>query len=222
MKKYNFILLYFTALLSPIYSMACDDNAYIKFKNTQIELKKNQASDDQVYNRLKKASEDIDVFCPEADNVVSDARNKVYSYIQSGVKIKASNIYDCNSMSIESKCINKYYSDWDWTSRAYPRSTLKLMRPYLHSGESINFRDNILGERLLYIRMVYDVAGIEHSLPIEFSRIHRNNDYVSAIIPDNINNLISHTNIENCIISNSWLVVIYKGTKGFLKVVWYY
>lgn len=222
MKKYSFILLF---LLLPSYSIACNstDGDYMQFKNTQLKLERERASDDVAYSTLKKMSERIDTYCLDADKVVSDTRNKVYSYIQSERRIEASNIYECDSVSAENKCINKYHTDWDWVSRVYPRSTPGLIRPYLHRGESIYFRtvfDNFYLEKVYFTHMY---LGGEISQEFKLNKSQKTESYISVIIPSNMKWLGAHKNIFDDKISDSWLVAIYKNKNGkSLKIVWYY
>ncbi|QLZ58409.1 hypothetical protein HV079_04250 [Citrobacter freundii] len=222
MKKYKSILL---SLLLPSYSMACNstDRDYMQFKNTQLKLEREEVSDDLAYSTLKKISENIDIYCPDADKVVYDTRNKVYSYIQSGRKIKASNIYECDSISAKNKCINKYNTDWDWTSRIYPRSTLELIRPYLHSGESIYFRATFDDFTIKKVYFTHMYLGVEMFQKIELNKLKKIEPYISATIPLNIKGVNTHQNISDDKISNSWLVAIYKNKNGkSLKIIWYY
>lgn len=222
MKKHKFILLF---LFPSLYSMACNstDSDYMKFKNTQFKLEREGASDDLAYSTLKKISENIDTYCPDADKIIQDTRNKVYSYIQSGIKNKASIIYECDSISEKNQCINKHHTDWDWTSRIYPRSTPELMRPYLNGGKYIYFRTQFNDFTIKKAYFTRVSIGIETSQEIELNKYQKSKPYIPATIPLNMKGIDTHQNISDDRISNSWLVAIYKNKNGkSLKVIWYY
>lgn len=146
----------------------------------------------------------------------------MYSYIQDGEKIKASNIYECDSISKENKCIKKYHSDWDWTSRVYPRSTPDLMRPLFQSDKNVKFRTDVDGFILqeLYLTTIKNTSEVKQVINFDYTK--KDNEYVSIVIPFDIVELNKKQFPANNL-SNLWLVGTYKNTnEKLIKVVWYY
>lgn len=202
--------------------MACDidDSAYAEFKKTRYEISEKKVSNDVAYTTLRRLWENIDVYCPEADRAVSDARNRVYSYDQLGRQIKASNIYECDDISASNQCVNKYYSDWDWTSKIYPRSSTELMRPSLHLSANMKFRSGFDGFNLTRVYFTYVFQGVEKYLSAELEEL--DGKYTGGFFPLD-EKIIMNDIINNDIFSNYWLVAIYKKANGEgLKIVWYY
>lgn len=218
----NIYLTLFICWSLSFYSFGCTNtDAYKNFSNAQVALKTKKESDVIIYNKLKELSEQIEDYCPKADEAVYEARNNAYAYFQMGKKIKASNIYECDSISSDAKCIKKYHSDWDWTSRAYPRSTIKLMRPLLHSGKDIYLRTGLEGYFIRKVYLNYMKYGKENLQLLKF-RHSVAHDYNSVTIPlDNKHEMYKPESGNS--LSNSWLIAIYENAEGkFIKVVWYY
>lgn len=224
-------ILLFLLFLFPLNSFAsntCDnEKEYVEFNNTKDVLKNKNASSEEVYHTLSQQvlnnSLDIGYDCySELIMDVSDARTKMYSYIQNGKKIKASVIYDCDSISDNNQCISKLHADLDWTGRLYARSETILKRPTLRDRTTINFRSDADGFALVNIYLTQvNPDGIELIQPISFDRKIKNSDYTS--IPINIKNTLSDKNTLNEPFANAWLFAIYKNhANKSLKVVWYY
>ncbi|ECF3155664.1 hypothetical protein ACVUCS_004506 [Salmonella enterica subsp. enterica] len=194
----------------------------MNFENIRVKLERQKASDDLVYNTLRQASDNIDIYCPDLDKIVYNARNKVYSYMQSGRKIKASNIYECDSISAKNQCINKYHTDWDWVSKIYPRSTSELMRPRLHNGENIYLRHDFEGFTLTHVYFTHVNLGVETSQEIKVDESLDGGDYIPYLIAFDMSKVNAHQGSYG-VISDSWLVAIYENKIGkSLKIVWYY
>lgn len=214
--------MFFICWLLPFYSVGCTNtDAYKDFSNAQAVLKEKKESDVIVYNMLKKLSEQIEDYCPEVDEAVYEVRNDAYAYFQMGEKTKASNIYECDSISSNAECIKKYHSDWDWTSRAYPRSTMKLMRTFSHPGKDIYLPSGLDGYFIKEVYLAQMEYGSENLHPVKFKHSITHNYIPVTLSLDNKWRVHKHGQSNS--LSNSWLIVIYKNTKGkFIKVVWYY
>ncbi|ECG8596223.1 hypothetical protein FNI15_19300 [Salmonella enterica subsp. salamae] len=218
MRYYILLLLLFFSIDVSGEEVCEKEPEYLEYYHLKQELENSHTSNEKVYHILKQQIKILETCYEKPREDLYDFRNKMYSYKIKGNKIKASNIYDCDSISSNNLCLKKGRVDWDWTDRIYPRSSSTLRRP-IPDKNNIEFPFRVDGYELATITLTYiDNLGNKINRPIKHKK---NNNYVYASV--NVSEVYDKKIVIDNQFSNSWLIVIYKNTNGkYLKAVWYY